>query len=142
MDYKKNIDIPVANRVDYSYNKDDVKYFKDQMIRETEKFKVERVENEELVPLPDKKEIDLEIVKDQILDLNDKFDYLIFVMMKNKKMAATSGNNFTLGEASSSLNAHHEHDEQDLKEDVKTFESAAKKEVGSDRLKLRKPAPK
>jgi hypothetical protein len=50
-------------------------------------FHQERLDNEDLVPPPDQKEIDIEIVKEQILDLNDKFDYLILLMMKNKKMA-------------------------------------------------------
>jgi hypothetical protein len=57
------------------------------MIKHADMFHQERLDNEDLVPPPDQKEIDIEIVKEQILDLNDKFDYLILLMMKNKKMA-------------------------------------------------------
>lgn len=44
--------------------------------------------NEDLLPEKDQKAIDLEVVKEQILDLNDKFDYLLHVLMKEKKIPA------------------------------------------------------
>ena len=42
--------------------------------------------NEGLLPEVDQKAIDLEVVKEQILDLNDKFDYLLFVLMKERRI--------------------------------------------------------
>lgn len=48
-------------------------------------MRVERLDNEELIP-EDVKGKHIEIVKEQIIDLNDKFDYLITLMLKSKKM--------------------------------------------------------
>jgi hypothetical protein len=47
--------------------------------------------NEGLLPEKDQKALDLEVVKEQILDLNDKFDYLLFVLLKDKKLENKGG---------------------------------------------------
>lgn len=82
-DRRKNKLVPHSLRTDYVYKKKDVRYFKEQMQIQTELFHKERTNNENLVPPPNQTEIDVEIVKEQILNLNDKFDYLLYVMMKN-----------------------------------------------------------
>jgi len=40
-----------------------------------------------LDPGNDVKDTEIDIVKEQILDLNDKFDFLIQLMIKNQKLA-------------------------------------------------------
>lgn len=46
-----------------------------------DEMRVERLDNEDLIP-EDVKGKHIEIVKEQIIDLNDKFDYLISLMIK------------------------------------------------------------
>ena len=67
---------------------------------------MERSKNMELAPPVEQTTIDLDIVKEQIIDLNDKFDFLIFTMMKNRKLAQERGTKqFIIGdEVTSSLN--------------------------------------
>lgn len=48
---------------------------------------MERKENEDLVPGVDQQVIDVEIIKEQIIDLNDKFDFLVSLLIKNQKIA-------------------------------------------------------
>jgi hypothetical protein len=87
-------------RTDYVYKKKDVRYFKEQMYAQTAIFHNERMENEGLVPPPDQTDMDVEIIKDQILTLNDKFDYLLYVMMKNSKLGhEPSSSDFTVDES-------------------------------------------
>jgi hypothetical protein len=96
----KNKDVPKSLRTDYVYKKRDVRYFKEQMYLQTEIFHKERMENEDLVPPPDQTEVDVEVIKDQILTLNDKFDYLLYVMMKNQKLGhEVSSSDFTVDES-------------------------------------------
>ena len=59
---------------------------KEEMVRNVEEFWRERKMNENLLPERDQKAIDLEVVKEQILDLNDKFDYLLSIMMKERRI--------------------------------------------------------
>lgn len=67
------------------------------MEAQTELFHIERINNESLVPPPNQTDIDVEIVKEQILNLNDKFDYLLYVMMKNQKLGPSqSADGYTL----------------------------------------------
>lgn len=58
------------------------------MDKASDDYKVERNKNLNLAPPRSKKEIDVEYVKEQALDLNDKFDFLISLLMKNQKMGA------------------------------------------------------
>ena len=59
---------------------------KDSLQKQVDEFWEERKANEGLLPEKDQKAIDLEVVKEQILDLNDKFDYLLYVMMKDRRL--------------------------------------------------------
>jgi hypothetical protein len=68
---------------DYVYTPKDIAELKAEMEHETELLKAERKENEDLCPGIDQQVIDIEVVKEQILDLNDKFDFLINLMIKN-----------------------------------------------------------
>jgi hypothetical protein len=37
-----------------------------------------------MLPKEDEKGVTVDIIKEQILDLNDKFDYILFLLMKQK----------------------------------------------------------
>jgi hypothetical protein len=80
---RDNKKVEFRNPQEYVYAQSDVAYFKETMIREGDKLKQERKENEDLVPGVDKHILDIEVMKEQIIDLNDKFDYLISLMIKN-----------------------------------------------------------
>lgn len=102
--------------------------------------------NEGLMPEKDQKAIDLEIVKEQILDLNDKFDYLLYVMMKEKKIE-NKGGEFHIGSIQDapahSINREpSELEEYEVKDDVKNFEKFAKKKFGAERQRFRKATPR
>jgi hypothetical protein len=39
-----------------------------------------------MLPKEDEKGVTVDIIKEQILDLNDKFDYILFLLMKQKQI--------------------------------------------------------
>jgi hypothetical protein len=41
----------------------------------------------DIAPGEDKMRKDMDVVKDQILELNEKFDYLMFMLIKSNKIA-------------------------------------------------------
>ena len=116
---------------------------------QAEKMKVERLDNEDLIP-EDVHGNHIEIVKEQILDLNDKFDFLISLMIKNQKLDVKTSEqlddaDFTLqDQVDSSLNRGSivglQSDE--ILTAVKAFQKKAKKVTGEDRKQLRKAEPK
>jgi len=55
-------------------------------------MKAERLDNEDLIP-EDVHGNHIEIVKEQIIDLNDKFDFLISLMIKNQKLDVKNAEN-------------------------------------------------
>lgn len=85
MDFKKNNAIPIEERTEYVYTKEDLREFKDQMIAEVDKLRVERNDNMDITSSK-KTENDIEIVKDQVLELNDKFDYLVYLFLKSQRI--------------------------------------------------------
>lgn len=104
--------------------------------------------NENLLPEKDQKAIDIEVVKEQILDLNDKFDYLLFVMMKDKRIQPKDGNYQLKEPLTTSINDEPhsqpaaELEELEVKDAVKTFEQAARKKFGEERKRFRKATPR
>lgn len=48
-------------------------------------MKKERLDNEDLIP-EDTHGVHLEIVKEQIIDLNDKFDFIVSLMAQSNKI--------------------------------------------------------
>lgn len=116
---------------------------------QAEKMKVERLDNEDLIP-EDVHGNHIEIVKEQILDLNDKFDFLISLMIKNQKLDVKTSEqlddaDFALqDQVDSSLNRGSivglQSDE--ILTAVKAFQKKAKKVTGEDRKQLRKAEPK
>ncbi len=112
-------------------------------------MKLERLDNEDLIP-EDVHGNHIEIVKEQILDLNDKFDFLISLMIKNQKLDVKTGEQLEDSEFSlqdkvdSSLNRGSivglQNDE--ILTAVKAFQKKAKKVTGEDRRQLRKAEPK
>ncbi len=71
--------------IDYVPTKADLAKCKDNMDKCAEAMKAERLENEDLIP-KDVHGEQIEIVKEQIIDLNDKFDFLISLMIKSQKL--------------------------------------------------------
>jgi flagellar basal body rod protein FlgB len=60
------------------------------MIKAADKMKAERKNNiEDILPI-DEDGNNVEIIKDQMLDINDKFDYLVSLMMRNNKIVPQS----------------------------------------------------
>ena len=111
--------------------------------------------NEGLLPEKDQKAIDIEVVKEQVLDLNDKFDYLMFVLMKERRVEAHGGDfhfhasptptpkeDHTANYHSATSVAAQELEEIEIKDSVKKFEQAAKKKFGLDRQQFRKATPR
>jgi hypothetical protein len=52
-------------------------------------MKNERAQNQELLPNDEQGE-SIDVIKEQVLDLNDKFDYLVKLMIENETMQAKS----------------------------------------------------
>jgi len=94
-----------------------------QMIDETDKLREERKHNEGVVPEENVVERDLGVVKNQILDLNDKFDYLVLLMLKGRKLAKVD-KEFVIPNANNGNLGVHQ-DIASLKEKVVKFGSAA-----------------
>lgn len=55
------------------------------MENDFDNMKAERADNQGLVPI-DVKGQQIEVIKEQILDLNDKFDFLISLMIQSNKL--------------------------------------------------------
>ena len=102
----------------------------------------ERKDNEDLVSKDVHGEY-LEVVKEQIIDLNDKFDFLISLMIKGNKLGYTQDvdqTDFTLNEkVESSLNrGSADINTDEVLSAVTAFESKAKQVTGVRRKQLRK----
>lgn len=127
------------------------------MSKATDELKEERLNNQDLVPF-DENAHNIEVVKEQILDLNDKFDFLVTLLLKGQKLGVQvdedENNNgpvikdFNLNDdGNSSLNQDKGvefdlKDEKSLLKAVKSFESKARENVGKDRKQYRKPEPR
>ena len=124
----------------------------------TDYLREERISNLDMIPRDINGE-NIDIVKDQILDLNDKFDFLLSLLMKGEKLGVTLDHNqeaqpaikeFSLDKVQTSLNQVHDDEIESfdpkngdhLLKAVKDFEARARQEVGMDRKKFRKPDPK
>ena len=86
-EFNRNAKIPIEERYDYVPTREEVAKLRDTMYKESIEFKQVRKNNDELLPEPDVASQDLKVVKDQILDLNDKFDYLMYLMIKGEKLS-------------------------------------------------------
>lgn len=57
-------------------------------------YNEERMKNIYLSPPKSQKSIDIDLIKEQVIDLNDKLDYLVTILMKNRKIGVrTNGKN-------------------------------------------------
>lgn len=74
---------------DYVPNQADLQVLRAKMVASAEAMKEEREHNKDLLP-NDEQGDHIEIIKDQILDLNDKFDYLVKLMLQGQALNATS----------------------------------------------------
>ena len=106
----------------------------------------ERKDNEDLLP-KDVHGDQLEVVKEQIIDLNDKFDFLISLMIRGNKLGYTQDldhTDFTLNEkVDSSLNRGSvDIQTEDIVTAVSAFENKAKEVTGVRRKQFRKPEHK
>lgn len=120
-------------------------HFKAQLIEEVDKLKEEKKENENLVPGEDETQRDVEIIKEQIIDLNDKFDFLVSLLIKSQKIGMKKDElnqpDFVMGDGKTSINSNAEIEEEEIVDMVKTFEEKAKETTGKARKNLRKPDP-
>ena len=69
---------------DYVYTDGDLGRLKREAERQTELQREERKQNEDLVPEEPDEKRDIEVVKEHIIDLNDKFDFLVNLMIISK----------------------------------------------------------
>jgi hypothetical protein len=79
---------------------------KSKMTVTTDALRNERLNNMDMNPV-DNDAINLDIVKEQVLDLNDKFDFLISLLVKSKQMGVANvgkETDFVIGQPNSSLN--------------------------------------
>ena len=112
-------------------------------------MKAERLDNEDLIP-EDVHGNQIEIIKEQIIDLNDKFDFLVSLMIKSQKINVKHNENddadFALGEGpvDTSLNRGSMVGlgNNEVVAAVKAFQDKAKKMTGEERKQFRKPEPK
>lgn len=93
---------------------------------------------------------DIEIVKEQILDINDKFDFLVSLLMKSHKIQTKTIEDdegeedvdFAINEGENLTQEGYDPIEYSkILEFVHKFEELAKKASGDDRKVLRKPQP-
>ena len=54
----------------------------------TDMLRTERISNEDMIP-KDVQGENIDVVKEQILDLNDKFDFLLSLLMKGQKLGVS-----------------------------------------------------
>jgi len=90
-DYNKHLGVPPENRTDYVPTKEEVYDYKDRLQAEADQFKEMRVHNEDILPEDDMVASEVAHVKDYILDLNDKFDFLVQLFLKGKKLNTEDG---------------------------------------------------
>lgn len=118
---------------------------------EADRLREERLMNEELVPF-DENSHNIEVVKEQILDLNDKFDFLVSLLIKSQKLNVEVSeendvHDFVVNDqAASSLNADRQslnlNDDRQMYKTLKQFENKAKEVTGKERKQFRKPEPR
>lgn len=72
---------------DYVPSKQEIDYLKEKMNLAAEAMKSERIMNSELLPVDDQGE-SIEVIKEQMLDINDKFDFLVKLMLEGKAIQA------------------------------------------------------
>lgn len=128
--------------VDYVPTKQDLERLKAKMTENVDQMRTERRDNEDLIP-EDVHGTHLEVVKEQIIDLNDKFDFLITLMLKGNKLGYVQ-DDFTLDDrVDPSLNRGSAglHSEEVVSA-VEAFEMKARQVTGDRRKQFRKPAPK
>ena len=96
------------------------------MIEQVDLFRKERKQNEDIIPSINQVEKDVELVKQQILDLNDKFDYIIFMMIKNQKLQKEAGSkDFLLVEKNDIVNEGYPHSDSEIRRSIMEFQRRA-----------------
>eukprot|EP00349_Pseudokeronopsis_sp_Brazil_P001786 CAMPEP_0202956460 /NCGR_PEP_ID=MMETSP1396-20130829/962_1 /ASSEMBLY_ACC=CAM_ASM_000872 /TAXON_ID= /ORGANISM="Pseudokeronopsis sp., Strain Brazil" /LENGTH=233 /DNA_ID=CAMNT_0049673483 /DNA_START=955 /DNA_END=1656 /DNA_ORIENTATION=+ len=133
-DYKKNTELPPEQRTDYVYTREEVKELKQAMTDEADKLHQEKKHNDEMVPKENPAEKAAKIVKNQILDLNDKLDYMIMLMLKDQLLNEADGS-FTMGGKAVG-------GEEEAKEVVKSFQVAANQNSVIESQTIKHPPPK
>lgn len=114
------------------------------MILAADKMRNERINNiEEILPI-DEDGDNIEIIKDQMLDINDKFDYLVGLMMKSNKIVPHKSQvdknelvHFRVNADNNSNQILGGINDEELINFVKKFEETAKLCADEDRTKFR-----
>eukprot|EP00347_Sterkiella_histriomuscorum_P010536 403375907 len=103
---------------DYVPSKQEIQVLKDRMTQAAEDMKNERATNQELLP-QDVEGENIEVIKEQILDLNDKFDFLVKLMLEGQAIKAKSGSNEQI---------LHETEQDDYGNDIQVIKGIVKEE--------------
>lgn len=104
IDFSKNHQRDANNKIvykdngDYVYKEDEVKQFKSDMIKQADLFRDERKSNEELIENDTLGE-NVSVVKEQISELNDKFDFLVSLLLKSNKLGVSESQKFQLAQS-------------------------------------------
>eukprot|EP00349_Pseudokeronopsis_sp_Brazil_P007586 CAMPEP_0202967452 /NCGR_PEP_ID=MMETSP1396-20130829/12292_1 /ASSEMBLY_ACC=CAM_ASM_000872 /TAXON_ID= /ORGANISM="Pseudokeronopsis sp., Strain Brazil" /LENGTH=247 /DNA_ID=CAMNT_0049692473 /DNA_START=937 /DNA_END=1680 /DNA_ORIENTATION=- len=131
----KNLGVPVENQTDYVPTKEDLAKLKEGMQGQADKFRSERLQNEAILPEDDVVSSEVAEVKDYILEMNDKFDYLVSLFVQSNRLKKTNGN-FSLSDQHLTLE-----EVQALKEQVKAFREKAAAFSVNESSKLKNPPP-
>lgn len=136
----------------------DVKKLKKKMHLAADTMRDERKSNIDLLPV-DVNGNNIELVKEQVLDLNDKFDFLLSLLMKGQKLGVkvehtTEGFHVIKGFSLQTQQIDHNHtlipeecefdpaNDSHVHRAIREFEQKAKQTVGLERKMHRKPEPK
>ncbi len=71
---------------DYVHTKEELRHLRNLMDDSMDSLKAERKSNQQLLP-DDPTGNNLDVIREQILDLNDKFDYLVSLFLKSKNIS-------------------------------------------------------
>ena len=130
---------------DYEPKAEEVTYWKKNMQKHVEAYRKERMDNINLnlTRVPNIADEHVEVIKENVLDIQTKFDYLLSLMMRSK-LLKKEGGQFSLGPGGAVQPSINEESVQQEKQTLHEFESDAKERIekGTDRASLRKPAPK
>ena len=130
---------------DYVPSKKEVSKKKARMEYYVQKYRDERIDNQnlKLVEEESQADIDVEVIKEQVLDMQTKFDYLISMMMKSN-VIAKEGSGYALNPSGAQMQPSINADDMAVNQnEAFEFQERAKEamEKGTDREKLRKPPP-
>ncbi|CDW74107.1 small-conductance calcium-activated potassium channel protein [Stylonychia lemnae] len=130
---------------DYVPTKMEIDKLKEKMIKASDEMRKERINNnEEILPI-DEDGNNIELIKNQVLDINDKFDYMVQMLLKSNQLVPSSDQVDKHEEMQFRLNDPKEGTEslidgvndEELIQFVQKFEETAKLNAGEERAQFR-----